>query len=629
MEEWVGRQWHRFITRAAGSEAGRHEAAAVDLSEMRRAIELMFRAGGGAAAVRLAEAGVRAQGGPRDWLQRLAGTGTQVRRPRLEPEVLSLPPRLAVLAERSLNRALYLWLAALAAALQETPPTGDWIEDNLRASRRALVRFPGLQPRLQRLLAAQLAARPPGERLNGRAARAERAVAAALRSMLDGAAAATPLGPARDDAPVRPDEVAPVWLWIETQPAPAQPALARPDPADADDEAAAQDRHPERSQPRRHAQAVADERNAAPLLMFFRAESILSWGEFVRVNRADDDEPDDAAGRAADEMTELAIAPDGRRSASRVRFDLDLPSAAADDRPLGPGQRLPEWHWKTGRLVPDHCAVQCLVAREAAPFRPSPALRATARRVRRRLEALRAAPVLTRARPDGDEIDLDAWVRHRIDDARHPVSEAPAVFLRRERHERSLATLLLADLSLSTDAHVGDDTRVIDVIRDALHVFGEALSGGGDAFEMLGFSSVRRHNVRIQHLKGFDEPWDETVRARVGAIRPGYYTRIGAAIRHATLRLSARPERQRLLLLLTDGKPNDIDHYEGRHGLEDTRHAVQAARDAGLTPFCVTIDEQAQDYLPMLFGQNGYARVHRPQELVHRLAQIHAALVSR
>jgi nitric oxide reductase NorD protein len=192
-----------------------------------------------------------------------------------------------------------------------------------------------------------------------------------------------------------------------------------------------------------------------------------------------------------------------------------------------------------------------------------------------------------------------------------------------------MATLLLADLSLSTDAHVGDDTRVIDVIRDALHVFGEALSGGGDAFEMLGFSSVRRHNVRIQHLKGFDEPWDETVRARVGAIRPGYYTRIGAAIRHATLRLSARPERQRLLLLLTDGKPNDIDHYEGRHGLEDTRHAVQAARDAGLTPFCVTIDEQAQDYLPMLFGQNGYARVHRPQELVHRLAQIHAALVSR
>lgn len=279
----------------------------------------------------------------------------------------------------------------------------------------------------------------------------------------------------------------------------------------------------------------------------------------MRVNRADDDEPDDAAGRAADEMTELAIAPDGRRSASRVRFDLDLPSAAADDRPLGPGQRLPEWHWKTGRLVPDHCAVQCLVAREAAPFRLlAGAARHRAAGAPAAGGALRAAPVLTRARPDGDEIDLDAcatasttWGATRSARRRPSSCAASAT-------SAASATLLLADLSLSTDAHVGDDTRVM-IDRDALHVFGEALSGGGDAFEMLGFSSVRRHNVRIQHLKGFDEPWDETVRARVGAIRPGYYTRIGAAIRHATLRLSARPERQRPLLLLTDGKPNDID----------------------------------------------------------------------
>ena len=101
---------------------------------------------------------------------------------------------------------------------------------------------------------------------------------------------------------------------------------------------------------------------------------------------------------------------------------------------------------------------------------------------------------------------------------------------------------------------------------------------------------------------------------------------MGAALRVATRRLADRPERQRLLLILTDGKPNDLDVYEGRYGLEDTRHAVQAARDAGLVPFCVTIDETAHDYLPMLFGQRGYALVHRPQDLVQRLAQVHAAL---
>ena len=172
----------------------------------------------------------------------------------------------------------------------------------------------------------------------------------------------------------------------------------------------------------------------------------------------------------------------------------------------------------------------------------------------------------------------------------------------------------------------GSDQRVIDVIRDALYVFGEALHAGGDPFEMLGFSSVRRQNVRIQHLKGFDEAWNEPARARVGAVKPGYYTRMGAALRYATLRLAERPERQRLLLILTDGKPNDLDVYEGRYGLEDTRHAVQSAREAGLTPFCVTIDEAAHDYLPMLFGQQGYALVHRPRDLVHRLAQVYAGL---
>ena len=152
-------------------------------------------------------------------------------------------------------------------------------------------------------------------------------------------------------------------------------------------------------------------------------------------------------------------------------------------------------------------------------------------------------------------------------------------------------------------------------------VFAPDPAATGDPFEMVGFSSVRRQHVRIQHLKGFDEGWNERVRARVGAIRPGYYTRMGAAIRDATTRLGARPERQRLLLVLTDGKPNDIDVYEGRYGLEDTSHAVRQAREAGLTPFCVTIDREAHDYLPMLFGSQGYALVHRPQDLVSRLAQ--------
>jgi nitric oxide reductase NorD protein len=599
MEEWVGAQWDRFIQRAANRQ---HAHAAVHLPEVQRAIGMLFRAGGGAHAVRLASATDARTGGPRDWLQRIAGSATHAATGRLEPEALSLPPTVAVFDDAALNRTLYLWLAALASVIE---PSGDWIADNARATAAALQRFPGLTHRHSALVAAQLALRPAPARLKGRAAEAERAVQRALA----GEAVNAPGG-------VRPREVAPVWLWLDAG-AGAGSAVSRPDPIQPDGAL----RKPGASdQRRRRAGAVTDDRDKAPLMVFFRAESILSWGEFIKVNRATDDDPDDNAGKVADDMDQLAIAPDGQSAASRVKFDLDLPSAAADDRPLGPGQKFPEWDFRKNMLLPDHCAVQTLLATPDLAYTPAPALRATAKRVRRRLEVLRGGVGHLRGQPEGDEIDLDAWVRHRVAAASAPHSESPAVFTRRVRTERSLATLLLADLSLSTDAYATNTQRVIDVIRDALYVFGEALTASGDPFEMLGFSSVRRHKVRIHQLKGFTEPWSAAVRNRVGAIKPGYYTRMGAAIRLATERLGARPERQRLLLILTDGKPNDLDVYEGRYGLEDTRHAVQAARAAGLVPFCITIDEAAHSYLPMLFGSRGYVLVHRPQDLAHRLA---------
>lgn len=620
MEEWVGQQWHRFISRAADCQ---HPQAAVSLAQMERSIGLLFRAGGGARAVRLTGAADSRVGGTRSWLQRVAGSGTHAPLPRLESDVLALPPTLAVFDDIALNRALYLWLAALASVIDGNGDnngdhngdgSGDWIGSNLLATRVALHAFPGLRERHAQLVEAQLALRPDLSTLRGPAAAAEAQVQRALR------------GERLHEGPaLRPQDVAPVWLWLDVAEATrgADAVRNRPDPESSEP---AQRPPSSESKRRRKAEAVSDERDKAPLMMFFRAESILSWGEFIKVNRASDDDEDPQAQAVADDMDVLAIAPDGRSAASRVKFDLDLPSAAADDRPLGPGLRLPEWDWKRARLLPEHCALQTLISTPATPFVPPPALRATARRIRRRMEVLRAGLGRERGRPDGDELDLDAFVRHQVDAASAPHHELPAVFSRRVRRERSLATLLLADLSLSTDAHVDNHSRVIDVIRDALYVFGEALSASGDPFEMLGFSSVRRQNVRMQHLKGFDEPWRGGACDRVGAIRPGYYTRMGAAIRCATLRLQARPERQRLLLILTDGKPNDLDVYEGRYGLEDTRHAVQAARDAGLVPFCVTIDETAHDYLPMLFGQRGYALVHRPQDLVQRLAQVHAAL---
>ncbi len=626
MEEWVGERWHRLITRAADAS---HADAAVTLEQVTRSVQLLFRAGGGDALVRVVPATARRIGGPRGWLQRLAGSGVRGKVSALDADTLALPPVLAAFDDRALNRDLYLWLAALGACHVNT--LAGWIADNLAATERALQTFPGLRSRYARLLATHLAQRPALDRLRGPARAAEQAVQAALR------------GHASDAEPARslqPTDAAHVWLWLQAHEASAPGEAVTPEmlaapPVDRprDPNAPTQE-----DAKRRRAERTEDTTSKNGLVMFFRAESILSWSEFVRVNRTDDDEDQQNASQVADDMEQLSIAQRGETLAARVKFDLDLPSASADDLPVGEGEPLPEWDFKQQRLVPDRCCAQRMRHRPADPdameegaARALPEaiarLKSTSRQVRRRFEALRAAPRWQHGLTQGDELDLDAWVRHQVDrrDTRQPHGESPAVYSRRVKSERSLSTLMLADLSLSTDAYATQDARVIDLVRDSLLVFGDALDAAGDPFEMLGFSSVRR-DIRILELKRFGEAWNNAARERVLGIRPGFYTRMGAAIRYGTQRLVERGERQRLLLILSDGKPNDLDHYEGRHGLEDTRHAVHAARQAGLTPFCVTIDREANAYLPRLFGAQGFALVHRADQLAGALTQVYLRL---
>ena len=663
MEEWVGQWWHRAVTRLADR---RHPQAAVSLKDMEASLAVLFRAMGGFPQWRLVSAAERQHQGPRGWVQRLAGGGDRAAMPVLDAETLALPPVLDLFDTSELNRELYLWLAAqgaqrLSMAMttlagdgddrreggDEWPGDGalsanasrplDWIGANLRASAALLDLYPGWRSRYRRLVMQHLRQRPDPMRLRGRAAIVERAVQQALWQSLQGYGSSTdvarmaavgdaflPCG----DAGVLATEVAPVWVWVDLMP--GANALLAQSRVEQDREMRGDEQAKPGDATRRRASATTDSHERSGLMMFFRAEALLSWAEFVRVNRQTDDDPDDSAQKAANDMDTLSVAPGGQTLASRVRFDLDLPSASADDTVIADGIRLPEWDHRRARLLPDHCCVQLLLPTVAQPWVVPAPLRVTASRMRRRLESLRSLPRWQSGFASGERVDMDAWVRFRCEQGSldKPMQSEPRVYARTQRSERSLSTLLLADLSLSTDAWATQEARVIDVIRDALYVFGQAMDGLGDPFEMLGFSSVRRQHVRVHALKRFDEAWGAVTRDRIGAIKPGYYTRMGAAIRYATRQLSARPEKQRLLLILTDGKPNDLDHYEGRFGLEDTRHAVQSARAAGLHPFCITIDEKASDYLPYLFGSCGYALVHRPQDLVRRLTQVVATLTA-
>lgn len=146
---------------------------------------------------------------------------------------------------------------------------------------------------------------------------------------------------------------------------------------------------------------------------------------------------------------------------------------------------------------------------------------------------------------------------------------------------------------------------MIDIEREALAALSWGLAACGDDFAIHAFSSLKRDRVYIQCAKHFGEPMTETVEARIAAVRPGFYTRPGAAIGHASASLAQQARKRRLLLVITDGKPNDLDHYEGRYGIEDSHKAVQEARRMGHAVFGITVDRDGKSWFPRVFGQGG------------------------
>lgn len=609
MEEHVGALWHRFITGAAQQH---YPEAAVALADIEKVAGLLFRAFGGDPGLRVAPAAAIRHGARRRWLARIAGSGEKADLASRDAETLQLPAKIALFPAQDLNRDLYLWLIALAAAHDAVDTEIPWWLRNQQATQLTLEQYPGLQARYQRLVIAALAIRIPPDKLPSDEAAQE----TALRHALQQPGSLSELPSAR-----RPPQPIPLWL----HPSPATTA-GRSRQDGGGDSGGGGSRPTERDRQRRRAERSELPEHKNSFLSPFRAESLLSWAEYVRVNRPTDDDPEADAARMADEMEVLSVTQDNSTTASRVRFDLDLPSASHDDLRLGPGIHWPEWDYRKQTLLADYCCVQEMLSHRAEPCELPIALRRDARHLRRQFEILRPARGWRHAQPDGEELDLDACVRYTADCAEGGNSHQQGLYRQLARQERDLACLLLADLSLSTDAWVNNKGRVIEVIRDSLFLFAEALAVTGDRFALYGFSSRRRDHVRLHRIKTFAERYVPAIRGRINAIKPGYYTRMGTAVRHTTALLAQQSATRRLLLLLTDGKPNDLDHYEGRYGIEDTRMALLEARRKGLHPFCVTIDQEADDYLPYLFGKDGFVLIHHPEDLPRQLVRLYSRL---
>jgi len=242
--------------------------------------------------------------------------------------------------------------------------------------------------------------------------------------------------------------------------------------------------------------------------------------------------------------------------------------------------------------------------------------------LRKTFEAMRDENRLLKRQPYGDNVDIDALVEA-LADARDGSEMSDRLFMRMHRTERNIAVMFMVDMSGSTRGWINDAER------ESLILLCETLETLGDRYAIYGFSGTTRKRCELFRIKRFDEPYNAEVQGRISGIRPQEYTRMGFAIRHLASLLQEIEARTKLLITLSDGKPDDYnDNYRTQYGIEDTRKALQEAQRSGIHPFCITLDEKARDYLPHLYGAVNYTVIDAVGKLPFKVADIYRRLTT-
>jgi nitric oxide reductase NorD protein len=377
-----------------------------------------------------------------------------------------------------------------------------------------------------------------------------------------------------------------------------------------------------------------DQRDMDQDVLMHPFEKIETAEEFCGVTRTPDGA--DELVQHAEALDELDLR-DVVRSATPTQsiyktdlmLDVDVGDVDATHPPPTTAFVYDEWDGKARQYKPAWCTVYA-----SHPSAPTPHdIRVAAaslskharivREVRLLLDRLRSTRILRNRQPEGADIDLDAVVdRYATVTSGHQPDDR--LYLSRRRHHRDLATLVLIDMSYSTDAWIQGE-RVLDIARDSALVLGEVLAQWRDRVAMAGFYSHTRRDCRFVLLKSFDTSWERS-KGAIAGLEPTGYTRIGPALRHGMSLLQHERASKKLLILISDGKPTDYDRYEGRYGVADVRQAVREAHQARIHTYALAIDAQARLYLPQMFGSRHFQILPHPAYLVRGLAEVYSRL---
>ncbi|CEA04601.1 von Willebrand factor, type A [Pseudomonas saudimassiliensis] len=509
-----------------------------------------------------------------------------------------------------------------------------------------LQHFPGMAPAITRLRQRALQARPPLQDFSRPRQPLERLLRQLLQTPAGESCAAIAVSPSPEASAQSASELlasiglapedrtgglAPLlkdwWTGELRQPAPGERNEATLDGALTEAETATEPTRSSRLLRRpeiREALEDEDDDSDAGIFMVQADEPHQHAEDPFGLNRPVDKDEDISADEYGDMLSELSearlVSTPGRSKEVLISDDppdtntaMQLKTAMREQR----GLRYPEWDYRiqgyrqpgaTLHVLPNLPGSQAWVDETLE------AHRSLLNQIRRRFEMLSAQRVTRRKQLDGDDIDLQAYIDSYAD-YRAGGSLSDALYQTRRTAERNLAVTLLIDISGSTDSWVSTNRRIIDVEREALLLVSVALDGLGEPWSIQAFSGEGPDAVIVRQIKDFAEGFSNEVALRISSLEPEHYTRAGAAIRHASRDLLQQPASHRLLLVLSDGKPNDRDIYEGQYGVEDMRQAVTEATLQGISAFCLTIDRQAPAYLPRIFGAHNYALLPRPELL--------------
>jgi len=328
---------------------------------------------------------------------------------------------------------------------------------------------------------------------------------------------------------------------------------------------------------------------------------------------------------------EKQVPSEGKSAGSRTQ---SLARTQPQERGANAGEKgipYPEWDYREGRYKRNWSWVQEKPLSEsnlAEANRLTSQYALALKRLKKAIQAQKPTRLAPKLRQfDGDDIDVNAVVAYVIEQ-RAGMSPQPAIYRRREVRQRDVSVTLLADMSTSIMQHLPEGGgRLVDRVRAGVLLFAESMEEVGDAYSIAGFCSKYRDNVSYYTIKDFDEPFTQQIKSVIGGMSGRLATRMGAAIRHATARFANVESRRRLLLILSDGRPEDYDDGGDRRYLhEDTRMAVKEAVARGVHPFCITVDTMANQYLPQIFGQGHYLVLDHINSLPNKLPEIYLRL---